>query len=169
MTRHQADQHGLPESGGGFEDSLDYVTVMIGDQMLGMPIGRVHDVFIATRITQVPRAPAEIVGLLNRRGKVVTAICLRKRLGRPVSFTSDCDGKCELTAVGIDHDGEAYALIVDAVGEVMRLDSSTLESLPAHLDRSWSALATGVHRLENRLLVVLDMDAVLRIDLPAAA
>ena len=169
MIRHDAAARGLPDTGAAFEDSLDYVTVMIGDQMLGMPIGRVHDVFIATQITPVPRAPAEIVGLFNLRGKVVTAICLRRRLGQKVSWTQDGDGRCELTAVGIDHDGEAYALIVDAVGEVVRLDRSTLEGLPAHLDGSWSALATGVHRLENRLLVVLDMDAVLQIDLPAAA
>jgi purine-binding chemotaxis protein CheW len=154
----------------GFSDSLDYVTVMIGDQILGLPIGRVHDVFIANRITAVPRAPSEIVGLLNLRGRVVTAICLRKRLGQPVKpgTSEDCNA-CELVAVGIDHGGEAYALIVDAVGEVMRLDQSTFETVPVHLDRHWSALAAGVHRLDARLLVVLDVDAVLKLDLPAAA
>lgn len=153
----------------GFGDSLDYVTVTIGDQMLGLPIGRVHDVFIANRITAVPRAPSEIVGLLNLRGRVVTAICLRKRLGRPANPDMRGNEKCELTAVGIDDGGEAYALIVDAVGEVMRLDQSTFEPVPVHLDRSWAALAAGVHRLDDRLLVVLDVDAVLKLDLPVAA
>lgn len=152
----------------GFGDSLDYVTITIGEQLLGLPIGRVQDVFIANRITPVPRAPSEIVGLLNLRGRVVTAICLRKRLGWPGAFKDGSDS-CELVAVGIDLDGEAYALIVDAVGEVMRLDQSTLEPVPVHLDRAWAALAAGVHRLDDRLLVVLDVDAVLTIDLPAAA
>jgi purine-binding chemotaxis protein CheW len=156
-------------SAGAFGDSLDYVTVTVGEQILGLPIGRVHDVFIATRITPVPRAPNEIVGLLNLRGRVVTAICLRKRLGRPVDLDSHCNEKCELVAVGIDHGGEAYALIVDAVGEVMRLDQSTFEPVPVHLDRCWAALATGIHRLDGMLLVVLDVDAVLRLDLPVAA
>lgn len=150
-------------------DSLDYVTVRIGDQLLGLPIGRVHDVFITNRITLVPRAPSEIVGLLNLRGRIVTAICLRRRLGRPVTFRQDREGKQELVAVGIDHEGEAYALIVDAVGEVMRLDQSTFEPVPVHLDRAWTALATGVHRLDDRLLVVLDVDAILAIELDAAA
>ncbi|WP_200962599.1 chemotaxis protein CheW [Bosea sp. Root381] len=150
-------------------DSLDYVTVTIGDQLLGLPIGRVHDVFIANRITLVPHAPAEIIGLLNLRGRIVTAICLRRRLGQPVTLRQDRDGKTELVAVGIDHEGEAYALIVDAVGEVMRMDRSSLEPTPVHLDRSWAALATGVHRLEDRLLVVLDVDAILALDLHAAA
>ena len=153
----------------GFGDSLDYVTVTIGDQMLGLPIGQVHDVFIATRITPGPRAPSEIAGLLNLRGRVVTAICLRRRLGRAVAPIDFSGSQCELVAVGIDHGGEAFALIVDAVGEVMRLDRSTLEPVPVHLDPRWSALAAGVHRLEDRLLVVLDIDAVLKIDLPLAA
>jgi purine-binding chemotaxis protein CheW len=180
MTIQELPNQASNAAASGFGDSLDYVTVMIGDQILGLPIGRVHDVFIANRITAVPSAPPEIVGLLNLRGRVVTAICLRKRLGQPVkpgACSLDQSGKpgmcddnaCELVAVGIDHGGEAYALIADAVGEVMRLDQSTLETVPVHLDRHWSALAAGVHRLDERLLVVLDVDAVLKLDLPAAA
>ena len=69
-------------------ETLDYVTVMIGEQMLGLPIRRVHDVFITHAITLVPTAPAEIVGLINLRGRVVTAICLRRRLGRPAEQRS---------------------------------------------------------------------------------
>ena len=168
-TRHPAEERLAVEPALGAFDSLDYVTVMIGDQILGLPIGRVHDVFITNRITVVPRAPSEIVGLLNLRGRIVTAICLRRRLGRPVTHKQDREGKIELVAVGIDHGGEAYALIVDAVGEVMRLDQSTLEPIPVHLDRAWAALAAGVHRLDDRLLVVLDVDALLAIDLDAAA
>lgn len=153
----------------GFGDSLDYVTIRVGEQLLGLPIGRVQDVFIANRITVVPRAPDEIVGLINLRGRIVTAICLRKRLGRPAPLRLDGQGRAELTAIGIDHGGEAYALIVDAVGEVIRLDRSTFEPLPVHLDRVWAALATGIHRLADELLVVLDLDAVLDLDLRSAA
>jgi purine-binding chemotaxis protein CheW len=168
--RTQASDGNEPKAAApGFAESLDYVTVSIGEQLLGLPIGRVHDVFIANRITPVPCAPREIVGLLNLRGRVVTAICLRLRLGRPIDMKGQCADDCELVAVGIDHGGEAYALIVDAVGEVMRLDQSTFEAVPVHLDRSWAALAAGVHRLDGRLLVVLDVDAVLRLDLPVAA
>lgn len=151
-----------------FADSLDYVTIRIGEQLLGLPIGRVRDVFIAQRITVVPGAPSDIVGLLNLRGRIVTAICLRRRLGCPALGT--CDTGCtDLTAIGLDHQGEAYALIVDAVGEVMRLDRSTFEPLPVNLDRRWAALAAGVHRLPGELLVILDLDAVLDLDLQAAA
>jgi purine-binding chemotaxis protein CheW len=151
-----------------FADSLDYVTVRIGEQLLGLPIERVRDVFIADRITVVPGAPPDIVGLLNLRGRIVTAICLRNRLGRANSETPD--RSCgELTAIGLDHHGEAYGLIVDAVGEVLRLDRSTFEPLPVNLDPTWAVLAAGVHRLPGSLLVILDLDAVLDLDLRAAA
>jgi purine-binding chemotaxis protein CheW len=150
-------------------ESLDYVTVMIGEQMLGLPIRRVHDVFITHAITLVPTAPPEIVGLINLRGRVVTAICLRRRLGRPAEQRQDRRGNVEWVAIGIDHGRESYALIVDAVGEVLRLPPSTLEPAPAHLDPLWAAVATGVHRLHDRLLVALDVDALMDFGIPAAA
>jgi purine-binding chemotaxis protein CheW len=168
MSLHDHDLRDTAGSPVGFDHSLDYVTVTVGEQLLGLPIARVHDVFITNRITVVPRAPSEIVGLLNLRGRIVTAICLRKRLGRP-PMPGSADDKAEMVAVGVDHGGEAYALIVDAVGEVMRLDRTTLEPPPVHLDRGWAMLAAGVHRLSDRLLVVLDVDAILKLDMPAAA
>lgn len=148
--------------------SLDYVTITLGEQLLGLPIHRVQDVFITNRITRVPRAPAEIVGLLNLRGRTVTAICLTRRLGRASARQRDA-GDSDMVAIGIDHHGEAYALIVDTVGEVLRLDRSTLEPPPINLGRSWAGLAVGVHRLSDRLLVVLDVDAILDFDLHIAA
>lgn len=156
------------ETASHFADSLDYVTIRIGGQLLGLPIERVRDVFITHRITVVPGAPSDIVGLLNLRGRIVTAICLRRRLGCPTAGFCD-EGCAELTAIGLDHGGEAYALIVDAVGEVVRLDRSTFEPLPVNLDRTWAALAAGIHRLPDELLVILDLDAVLDLDLQAAA
>lgn len=152
----------------GTGESLDYVTITIGDQLLGLPIGKVQDVFITNRITRVPCAPAEIVGLLNLRGRTVTAICLRQRLGRGAERQQVVEGR-DMVAVGIDHEGEAYALIVDSVGEVMRLDNSTLEPPPINLGRGWADLAIGIHRLTDRLLVVLDIDAIMDFHLHIAA
>lgn len=159
-----------PASLSAFEDSLDYVTVTVGGQLLGLPIGRVQDVFIATRITPVPLAPYEIVGLINLRGRVVTAICMRRRMRHADTGAMPAGAEeQELTAVGLDQAGEAFALIVDSVGEVMRLSRTTFEPVPIHLDRAWAAIAKGVHRLDDRLLVVIDVDAVLNIELPIAA
>jgi purine-binding chemotaxis protein CheW len=135
----------------------EYVTVMAGGQLFGLPIGRVRDVFMVDGLTPVPLAPPEIVGLLNLRGRVATAIDLKRRLG-----LSRAEGK-GLMAVGIEAYGESYGLIVEGLGDVVRLGNETHDDNPAHLSGSWSGLSAGVHRLDDRLLVILDVDALLAI------
>jgi purine-binding chemotaxis protein CheW len=165
-----------PSSEAHDSHSSEYVTLYLGDQMFGLPIDQVHDVFIASQIACVPLAPREIVGLLNLRGRVVTALSLRARLGMreldkaPVSGGEAGDEPAARDmAIGIEHHGEAYALMVDRIGEVMRLKSETFESNPIHLDPAWIGLSTGVHRLDGQLLVILDVNAVLDFDAVMAA
>jgi purine-binding chemotaxis protein CheW len=141
------------------DESCDYVTVTVGEQLFGLPIEQVHDVFIPTLITMVPLAPAEIVGLLNLRGRIVTALCLRRRLGLPPRADSD-----EAMAVGLEFGTESYGLLVDSVGEVLRLAAGSREPTPMHLDQRWSRLSRGVHRLDGKLLIVLDVAGVLALD-----
>jgi purine-binding chemotaxis protein CheW len=160
-----ANSNSPAESPGRMSDGYDeYVTVSVADQVFGLPIDRVHDVFIASALTAVPLAPREIIGLLNLRGRVVTALCLRRRLGLEDRPEGDRN-----MAVGLEHRGEAYALRVDAVGEVMKLSADSREPNPVHMDRRWVALSKGVHRLEDKLLVILDVDAVLAFDTDARA
>jgi purine-binding chemotaxis protein CheW len=142
---------------------IEYVTVMVADQMFGLPIDRVHDVFIASAVTHVPLAPREIIGLLNLRGRVVTAMCLRRRLGLP-----DAETGREM-AVGLEHHGESYGLLIDQVGEVMKLSSELREPNPVHMDPHWVRLSRGVHRLDGQLLIILDVDAVLALEADARA
>src|SRR4029078_1877960 len=65
------------------EQLIEYVTVMISGQLFGLPIARVQDVFMPDRLTRVPLAPPEIAGVLNLRGRIVTTIDMRRRLGMP--------------------------------------------------------------------------------------
>ena len=145
-------------------DTIEYVTVMVGDQTFGLGIDRVHDVFIASALTDVPLAPREIVGLLNLRGRVVTAMCLRRRLGLP-----DCQRDGRDMAVGLEHQGESYGLLVDEVGEVMKLGAETHEPNPVHMDSRWVKLSRGVQRLDEKLLIILDVDAVLSLEVQSQA
>ncbi|KQT58618.1 chemotaxis protein CheW [Methylobacterium sp. Leaf456] len=137
-------------------DTTDYVTVFVGETMFGLTIDRVHDVFVPAGITPVPLAPREIVGLLNLRGRVVTALCLRRRLSLP----DRASGAAQM-AIGLEQAGETFALIVDGVGEVLKLGAETHEPVPINLDPRWRDLSLGVHRLDGRLLVILDVDALL--------
>lgn len=138
------------------DDEIEYVTVTVGEQLLGLPIARVHDVFLPARITRVPLSRPEIAGVLNLRGRIVTMLDMRSRLGLPRPATG-----VERMAVGVEFRGEAYGLLVDSVGEVMRLPQSSRDPNPAHLDQSWASVTAGVHSLEARLMVVLDIDRLL--------
>lgn len=134
----------------------EFVTAWIAGQLFGIPITRVHDVFEAERITRVPLAPAEISGVLNLRGRVVTALDMRKRLGLPAR-----EDAAKQMAVGIDHAGEAYGLLVDSMGEVLKLASNAIDAVPINMQRDWAAISSGIYRLEDRLMVVLDVDLIL--------
>jgi purine-binding chemotaxis protein CheW len=136
----------------------EYVTVTIGGHMFGLPIFRVQDVFVPVGLTRVPLAPPEVAGILNLRGRVVTAIDMRSRLD-----FGEREPGTPVMAIGIELKGESYGLLVDAVGEVMQLHNSACEAKPANLDPRLSRVAAGIYRLEGQLMVVLDVDRVLDI------
>lgn len=130
----------------------EYVTVTISDQLFGIPVLMVQDVLGPQRITRVPLAPREVAGVLNLRGRIVTAIDMRRRLQLP-----DRDEGDQGMSVVVDLNGELYSLIVDGVGEVMGLSDDSYEGNPSTLDPVWRSVANGVYQLEGQLLVVLDV------------
>lgn len=136
--------------------TIDYVTVVVGEQLFGLPINRVQDVFIPERVTRVPLASPEVSGVLNLRGRIVTALDMRTMLGLPRREES-----LPLIAVGIEAKGEVFGLLIDSVGEVTKLDAGDMEPAPANLDTRWARVADGVYRLDGRLLVILNVDQVL--------
>jgi purine-binding chemotaxis protein CheW len=142
----------------------DYVTFTTAGQMFGLPIERVQDVFKPARITRVPLAGAEIAGVLNLRGRIVTAVDLRSRLG----LGAPQAGQAAM-AIGIESGGESFGLLVDAVGEVLKLPDGECEANPVNLDRKLARVSAGVFRLDGSLLVVLDIDRVLDLGMEAAA
>ncbi len=135
----------------------EYVTVMIGEQLFGLPIARVQDVFVPERLTRVPLAPPEVAGVLNLRGRIVTAIDMRARLALPAAADR------RAMAVGVDLRGESYGLLIDSIGEVLKLADDDREVNPVNLDPGLARVAAGVHRLDGQLMVVLDVDRVLEL------
>ncbi|HEY4982017.1 MAG TPA: chemotaxis protein CheW [Pseudolabrys sp.] len=142
----------------------EYVTAMIGGQLFGLPILRVQDVFIPERLTRVPLAPPEIAGVLNLRGRIVTLIDMRGRLG-----LDTCEHDGPPMAIGVESRGESYGLLIDSVGEVLKLDDDTREPNPINLDPRLARVSTGIHRLEGQLLMVVDVERVLDIGAKAIA
>ncbi|MCM0022079.1 MAG: chemotaxis protein CheW [Tagaea sp.] len=143
-----------PNFGGGVAN--DFVTMTVADQLFGIPVLTVQDVLGPQRITRIPLAPAEVAGALNLRGRIVTAIDVRRRLG-----LAKRDGAIPGMNVVVDHKGELYALMVDNVGEVLSLSAESYERNPATLDPRWREVSAGIYRLKGKLLVVLEVARLL--------
>jgi len=148
----------------GIGPTSDYITVMIGEQSFGIPVSLVQDVFMPQSVTRVPLAPREVAGVLNLRGRILTAIDMRSCLDLPARV-----GGAAPMAVGIEKNGEAYGLVIDQVGEVLSLKREDLEPNPANLDPRWRKVSRGVYRLDGNLLVVLDVDRILDFEKAAGA
>ncbi|MCG5241484.1 chemotaxis protein CheW [Azospirillum doebereinerae] len=142
----------------------DFVTMTIADQMFGIPVLQVQDVLGHQRITRIPLAPPEVAGSLNLRGRIVTAIDVRLRLG----LTGRPKDKPGMSIV-VDLRGELYSLMVDSVGEVLSLTTEDFERNPATLDPRWREVSTGIYRLNGQLMVVLDVPRLLNFTTVEAA
>ena len=138
-------------------DKLEnYVTFIIKDQMFGIPVLQVQDILTPTTIASVPLAPPEVKGSINLRGRIVTVIDVRVRLG--LEKREDTN---ESMGVTIEHQHELYTLLVDKVGDVIGLSNDLYESNPGTLDSLWREFASGVFRLEGKLMVILDVERLL--------
>ncbi|MGE4281009.1 MAG: chemotaxis protein CheW [Magnetospirillum sp.] len=137
-------------------ETQDYVTMFIDGQMFGIAVLTVQDVLGPQKITRIPLAPREVAGSLNLRGRIVTAIDVRLRLGlkRP---QEDNKGM----SVVVEQGGELYSLMVDQVGEVLSLPVAKFERNPPTLDPMWREFSAGIYRLDDKLLVVLDVAKLL--------
>jgi len=150
----------------GAENATDYVTFTIANQLFGIPVLQVQDVLAGGDITRIPLAPPEIAGALNLRGRIVTAVDVRIRLG--LKARGQVGDEDEMSIV-VDHGGELYSLMVDEVGEVLALDPKKFGRNPPTLDPKIREFSAGIYRLEDKLLVVLDVERLLDYDGAQAA
>ncbi len=136
--------------------SKDYLTVKISDQKFGIPVLQVQDVLREQVVTRIPLAPPEVAGSLNLRGRIVTAIDVRKRLAM-----SDHDRPKSSMSVVVEHNDELFSLIIDSVGDVLNFTKEVFEKNPSTLDPAWRDVSTGIYQLENELLVIMDVSKLL--------
>jgi len=134
-----------------------YVTIRLDGQLFGIPIDRAHDVFMPDNFTFVPLAHNQIAGVLNLRGRILTAIDLSVVL----DVTAVNETNAERPAVSVSYANESYGILIDTVGEVVTLNGELLEPNPVNLNPGWARVSVGTYRLENELLVVLDVDVLI--------
>ena len=135
-------------------------------QLCALPVGPVRDILDRYELTPVPLAPPEITGHLNLRGRVVTAIDLRRRL--PRHGTETAQDNTRQRAIVVEEQSTLYAFLVDDVREVLELPSDRREQSPSSLDAVWSSFASCIYRMDDGLIAFLDPERLLNFAAQAA-
>jgi purine-binding chemotaxis protein CheW len=145
-------------SGSG-EELLQLVSFNIGSEEFGVDILKVQEINRMVEITKVPQAPHYVEGVINLRGKVIPIVDLRKRFNLEVR---EYDKNTRIVVVDIG--GNIMGMVVDSVSEVLRLPASTIEPPPDIVTGVNSEYIKGVAKLEDRLLIFLDLSKVIDVE-----
>lgn len=139
----------------GNTELLQLVSFNIGQEEFGVDILKVQEINKMSQITKVPNAPPFVEGIINLRGKVIPIIDLRTRLGMD---KKEFDKNTRIIVVELD--GRTIGFIVDAVSEVLRISKDITEQPPGLVAGVDQKYITAVAKLEDRLLILLDLDEV---------
>ncbi len=134
---------------------LQLVTFKVGNEEFGVDILKVQEINKMMSITRIPNAPDYVEGVINLRGKIVPVVDLRKRLNFP---KRDYDKNTRIIVVELD--GMILGFIVDSVCEVLRIPESIVEPPPSMISGIDSDYIEGIGRLDNRLLILLELKKV---------
>jgi purine-binding chemotaxis protein CheW len=135
---------------------LHIVGFQVGRETYGVPITSLHEIVRVPEITAVPDAPEYMEGVINLRGKIVSVIDLRKRLGEK-QITSTRRNRILV----VEHKGRLSGLIVDSASEVLKIPAADVETSPTSFDEGRSHCVTGLGKYKGRLIVLLDMTRLL--------
>jgi purine-binding chemotaxis protein CheW len=137
-----------------------YSTFFVDERYLGVPVERVQEVLRAQPVTPVPLAHPHIAGLLNLRGRIVTALDMRARLDVAHDAAGAVAGGATIIVTGPDG---PLALQVDALGDVVAVDDERFEPPPDTLDADRRRLIKGAFKLADALLLDLNLDETLQL------
>ena len=138
------------------DELIQLVTFSIGEEEFGVDILKVQEIIRTMEITKVPRAPEFVEGVINLRGKVIPIVDLRKRFGLE---TRDHDKHTRIIVIEINQ--MIVGFVVDSVSEVLRIPANTVEPPPPVVSGLESEYISGVGKLQDRLLILLDLNRLL--------
>ena len=150
-TAHDSNRDAVNEG-----NLLQLVTFRMGNEEFGVKILVVNEIIRLVQITQVPNAPEFIEGVINLRGKVLPVVGLRKRFKLP---QVPMDENTRIIVMELNHN--VVGFLVDAVSEVLRIPENLVEEAPAVVAGIGSEYIEGVGKLDDRLLILLDLEALL--------
>lgn len=135
---------------------MHIVGFKVGRETYGVPITSLHEIVRVPEITAVPDAPDYVEGVINLRGKIVSVIDLRKRLGE----TQVASHRRNRILV-LEHKGRLSGLIVDSASEVLKIPAADVEPSPTEFMEGGLNCVTGLGKYRGRLIVLLDMTKLL--------
>ena len=147
------------KKGATSDELLQLVSFKIGNEEFGVDILKVQEINRMVEITKVPQAPSYVEGVINLRGKVIPIVDLRKRFNLELK---EADKNTRIVVVDIE--GSIIGMVVDSVSEVLRLPSDTLEPAPEIVTGVNSEYIKGVAKLEDRLLIFLDLSKAIDVN-----
>lgn len=133
-----------------------WLTFTLANQLFGVSVLKVNDVLGPPKITRTPLAPPAVAGVMNLRGRIVTAIDLRRCLKLPKRD----EGQSHMSVV-VDQNGELFSLMIDSIGDVLSLSQDTFDPPPATLAPEWRNVSEGIHKLEDQILMILNVEQLL--------
>ncbi len=143
-------------------DDLHLVTFRIGTEIFGVPISSVQEIVRVPQITRIPQSPEFVEGVVNLRGRIIPVIDMHKRLGRQRSDSEGRDIKNRILVVEAGR--MLIGVIVDAVEEVIKLSEERVEAAPAMVAGIDNQYLKGIGKLEEHLLILIDIEKILSID-----
>jgi purine-binding chemotaxis protein CheW len=146
------------------DQTKQYCTFFVGDHYFGVNVTQVQEVIRYQQMTRIPLSVPEVAGLINLRGQIVTAIDLHRRLELPALP----EGRLPMNVV-VRTDDQPVSLLVDEIGDVVDAGAGTHEPVPETLTGVARQLVSGVHKLQDRLLLILDVAKAVAVDSVGAA
>jgi purine-binding chemotaxis protein CheW len=143
---------------------LHIIGFQVGRETYGVPIASVHEIVRVPEITPVPDAPASVEGVINLRGKIVSVIDLRKRLGQKNVVSSKRN-----RILVVEHNSRLCGLMVDSASEVLKLPESDVQPATVVFQEGGQNCVTGLGKFRGRLIVLLDMNRLLEFSVPGGA
>lgn len=138
------------------DDLLQLVTFNLGSEQYAVDILKVQEINRMTDITRVPNAPSYVEGVINLRGKVIPVMNIRSKFNLDTKETDSMSRIMIVTVQGI-----TMGLVVDSVSEVLRIPASIVDPAPPMASGIGSEYMMGIAKLEDRLIILLDLDKLL--------
>ena len=139
--------------------SFSVATFLVGDALFGMDICQIQEINKITDFTQVPKAPAYVLGIINLRGRIVTVIDLGKKLGLPPTRHGPASRN-----IIVNWREESVGLFVDGIADVIGVEADKLMAPPSNLKGAQEKFLQGVYKTATQLITILDVETVLVVE-----